>query len=235
MIFLPDMKQLFCLPFWILCVVSACCGLLIVRAAPASSSHPHETHTYIEQTGEAVKEVTWTLEKADTFILTYLSPFERHVTTTGLDYDTHRWHVTEKNGLSDFTAVRTGASISISGRFRGDPVNKTIPIDGTDWYQASSLSLRGFAASTDREKVFWTIRSDTLTVHKIKAVKQGLETIDVNGVMKKAVRIKLSLTGLLSHFWKSDYWFSVPEGVFLQFKGPSGPPGSPMTTVTQIQ
>ncbi len=57
------MKQLFCVPFWILCVVSACWGLLNVRAAPAASSHPHETHTYIEQTGEAVKEVIWTLEK----------------------------------------------------------------------------------------------------------------------------------------------------------------------------
>ncbi len=92
-------------------------------------------------------------------------------------------------------------------------MNKTLEIDDTDWYQASSLSLRGLVASADREKEFWTIRSDTLTVHKIKAVKQGLETIEVSGTMKEAVRIELSLTGLLSHFWKSDYWFSVPEGI----------------------
>jgi hypothetical protein len=111
-------------------------------------------------------------------------------------------------------------------------VNKTLEIDGTDWYQASSLSLRGLVASADREKEFWTIRSDTLTVHKLKAVKQGLETVEVNGAMKEAVRIELSLTGLLAPFWKSDYWFSVPEGIFLKFQGPGGPPGSPETTVT---
>jgi len=226
------MKQLFGMPFWILCVVSACCGLLNVRTAPAQSSHPYETHTYIEQTGEAVKEVTWTLEKKDNFTLTYLSPVERHVTTTGLDYDTRRWDVTEQNGPSGFTAVRTGKAIFISGRFRGDPVNKTLEIDGMDWYQASSLSLRGLVTSADREKEFWTIRSDTLTVHKLKAVKKGLETVEVNGAKKEAVRIELSLTGLLSPFWKSDYWFSVPEGIFLKFQGPGGPPGSPETTVT---
>lgn len=72
--------------------------MLNVRSAPAQSSHPHEIHTDIEQTGEAVKEVTWTLENEDTFTLTYLSPMERHVTTTGLDYDTRRWDVTGKNG-----------------------------------------------------------------------------------------------------------------------------------------
>ncbi|MCA1786302.1 MAG: hypothetical protein LC657_10020 [Desulfobacteraceae bacterium] len=229
------MKRLLGLPFWILCVVSACCGILNVRADPAQSSQPHETHTYIEQTGTAVKQVTWTLEKKDTFTLTYLSPQERHVTTTSLDYDTRRWDVTEKKGPSDFTAVRTGKAITISGRFRGDPVNKTLEIDDTDWYQASSLSLRGLVVSAEREKTFWTIRSDTLTVHKLKAVKQGLETVEVNGAMKEAVRIELSLTGLLSPFWKSDYWFSVPEGIFLKFQGPSGPPGSPVTTITRVQ
>ncbi|MFN2436346.1 MAG: hypothetical protein ABR513_04590 [Desulfotignum sp.] len=223
------------MPFYILCVVSVCYGLLNVRAAPAGSSQPHEIHTYIEQTGTAVKQVTWTLEKEDTFSLTYLSPQERHVTMTDLDYDTRRWHVTQKNGPSDFTAVRTGNAITISGRFRGNPVNKTLEIDGIDWYQASSLSLRGLVTSADREKVFWTIRSDTLTAHKLKAVKQGLETVEVNGAMKEAVRIELSLTGLLSPFWKSDYWFSVPERIFLKFQGPSGPPGSPVTTVTQVQ
>ena len=112
---------------------------------------------------------------------------------------------------------------------------KTLKIDGTDWYQASSLSLCGFVASAEKETIFWTIRSDTLTGHQIKAVKQSVETVDVKGSMQKAVRIELSLTGLLSYFWKSDYWFSVHEGVFLKFQGPSGPPGSPVTTITHTQ
>ncbi len=212
MIALNDMKRLCFLPFWILCMVSACCGMLNARAAPAESSQLHEKYTYIEQTGAADKEITWILEKEDTFILTYLSPLERHVTTTGLDYDTCRWHVTGKTD-HPIHCCASGKTITISGQFRGDSVNKTLEIDDTDWYQASSLSLRGLVASADREKEFWTIRSDTLTVHKIKAVKQGLETIEVSGTMKEAVRIELSLTGLLSHFWKSDYWFSVPEGI----------------------
>ena len=229
------MKRLSPLSFWILCLLTALLYPFSADNLLSASCFHNEKHTYIEKTGQTVKKVTWMLEKEDTCILTYLSPFERHVTTTGLDYDTLLWHVMEKNGPSDFTAVRTGNAITISGMFRGDHVNKTLKIDSTDWYQASSLSLRGLVASTDREKVFWTVRTDTLTVHKIKAAKKGLETVDVNGSMKKAVRIELSLTGLLSHFWKSDYWFSVPEGIFLKFQGPSGPPGSPETTITRIQ
>ncbi len=49
-------------------MVSACCGMLNARAAPAESSQLHEKYTYIEQTGAADKEITWILEKEDTFI-----------------------------------------------------------------------------------------------------------------------------------------------------------------------
>jgi hypothetical protein len=47
------------------------------------------------------------------------------------------------------------------------------------------------------------------------------------------LRIHLTLPGILAPFWKSDYWFALPEGVFFRFKGTSGPPGSPMIIVTR--
>jgi hypothetical protein len=83
-------------------------------------------------------------------------------------------------------------------------------------------------ASDAAERLFWTIRCDTLTAHKIKAIKKGVEKVDTADNM---LHIRLTLPGLLAPLWKSDYWFALPEGVFFRFQGPSGPPGSSMTTV----
>ena len=103
--------------------------------------------------------------------------------------------------------------------------------DALPWYQATSLSLRDLVSSPERERRFWTIRLDTLTVHQLKATKKGVER---SGTDDPLLRIRLSLPGLLAPFWQSDYWFTLPEAVFFRFEGPSGPPGSPQTIVTRV-
>jgi hypothetical protein len=103
--------------------------------------------------------------------------------------------------------------------------------DTAPWYQATSLSLRALIASGDTERVFWTIRSDTLTVNKIRAVKNGRASVEFGGSQKELMHIRLTLPGMLAPFLKSNYWFTLPGAVFYRFSGPSGPPGSPMTEV----
>lgn len=218
---------------WMLCLIA---GLFWTDAA-ASVFAPNisdEVHYYREVTGESVKAVVWQLSKGATFVLSYSSPVERHVTTTGPDYATRRWQVVTDNGQTDFAAERIGQTIVVRGLFKGKPVDKRLDIDPSPWYQATSLSLRELIASGDTERFFWTIRIDTLTAHKIRAIKKGVESIDLDGNRKNLLRIRLTLPGVLAPFWKSDYWFDLPEGIFFLFKGPSGPPGSPTTTVTRI-
>ena len=36
----------------------------------------------------------------------------------------------------------------------------------------------------------------------------------------------MSLTGLLSLFWKGDYWYSLSDGLFLRYGKRSGKEGS---------
>lgn len=203
-------------------------ALLIVSAALAADT-PVETHHYLDTTGKDEKRITWKLEKrAQTNVLHYSAPTEEHVTITGPDFGTRSWSVSDTEVDSDFTAERNGAQIHIRGRFKGEPVDKTLTIDEAPWYQATSLSLRSLIAADDGERVFWTIRADTLTVHKIRAIKKGVET---RGHGEPLLHIRLTLTGLLAAVWKSDYWFSLPQGVFFRFEGPSGPPGAPKTIV----
>ncbi|GAB6905956.1 conserved hypothetical protein [Desulfosarcina cetonica] len=208
--------------------------LLGLRVAQAALPNAEEVYHYREVTGKSVKTAEWRLRKAEGFTLTYTSPTQRHVTTTGPDYATRRWTVTADSGQTDFTAERIGRTIHLHGRFKGQAVDKDLAIDDAPWYQATSLSLRGFIASDDRTRVFWTIRYGTLSVHKIKAIKQGTEPVDPPDGRHARMHIRLTLTGLLAPFWKSDYWFSLPDGIFQTFRGPSGPPGAPMTTICRL-
>ena len=216
------------------CLLVAILWSVAALAALPASPLSDEVYFYREETGDSVKEVTWRLRKGETYILTYTSPVERHVTTTGTDYDTRHWQVTAGNGKTRFSAERTGRSIVVRGMVEGETVDKQLAIDERPWYQATSLSLRELVASGDSERVFWTIRMDTLTAHKIRAVKKGVEAVDIDGSQKALLRIRLSLPGMLAPFWKSDYWFALPAGIFFRFEGPSGPPGSPTTIVTRV-
>jgi hypothetical protein len=219
---------------WMTCFLSALFWAASVVALPATLTVPDEVYHYREETGASVKDVVWRLSKDEAFTLTYDSLVERHVTTTGPDYDTRGWQVTADGGQTRFSAERVGRAIFVRGTFRGAPVDKRLEIDQSPWYQATSLSLRELVASVDSERVFWTIRMDTLTAHKIRAIKKGVEAVESDENRKELLRIQLTLPGMLAPFWKSDYWFALPEGVFFRFKGPSGPPGSPTTIVTRV-
>jgi hypothetical protein len=193
-----------------------------------------EVHCYREVAGASVRDIIWQLDRTDRYTLVSLSPGQRHTTTTTLDYDTLCWQVIDHPGQTDLTANRKDETIVIHGRYKGQPIDKTLRIDRSPWYQATSLSLRGLVASDDDDRVFWTIRMKTLTAHKVRAVKKGIERIASGESTEALQRIQLRATGLLAPFWKSDYWFSRPHGWLYRFQAPSGPPGSPMTTVTRI-
>jgi hypothetical protein len=202
--------------------------------ASDAASPSEEIHRYKEVTGKSVKTVQWHLQNGDVATLRCTSPRERHTTTVGPDYDTWHWQVQADGGQTDFIASRKGETIEITGRFKGQAIDKTLPIDDAPWYQATSLSLRQLATSEETHQVFWSIRYNTLKAHKVEAIKKGVESVASADGPKTLLHIRLSLTGLLSPFWKSDYWFSLPEFVFYRFKGPSGPPGAPMTVITRM-
>ena len=191
-----------------------------------------ETYYYRTVTGDNVSKIKWELKKTDIFTLNYQTCTSQYVTTTDADFDTRCWQVVDEGKDTFLRAERVAQAIVVKGRHQGSAIDKSLAIDPNPWYQATSLSLREFIASDDSERIFWIIRPNTLTVHKIKATKQEVLTKDsVNG-QRSLLRIRLSLTGMLAPFWKSDYWFSIPEGIFQRFEGPSGPPGSPLTVVT---
>lgn len=213
----------------------ACLCGLTSAAYPLTAATLAEEHHYQEVTGEAITDSSWQLVKDDKFVLTCASPKGRHVTTTSLGFNTIRWALVNEHEKTNLIADRTGEIIMVRGTFKGKFIDKSLKIDKSPWYQATSLSLRGLVSSRDTERIFWTIRLSTMTAHKVRAIKKNIETIDIDGSHQELLRIRMTLTGILAPFWKSDFWFSMPGGVLIRFEGPSGPPGSPNTIITRIK
>jgi hypothetical protein len=106
---------------------------------------------------------------------------------------------------------------------------------GSDpWYQALSLSLRALRDAEKGSLEFWTLRPDNLEVHKLRAVRKGVEMLEVDGKQVAALKLGVSLTGLKAMFWHCSYWLRESDGVFLRYRGPSGPPGCPETEVRLV-
>ena len=202
--------------------------LLMFSTALTAGTPPAEIHHYLKTRGRVAQTVTWLLKRSGQgYALHYTAPDEKCLTITGPNYGTRSWTMANTAEDTDLMAERNGDTITLHGRFKGRPLDKSIAIDDAPWYQATSLSLRGLIESDNPEQRFWTIRTGTLTAHKIRAAKAGIQKDTAATGQPALMHVRLSLTGLLTPFWASDYWFSLPDGVFYRFEGPGGPPGTP--------
>lgn len=201
---------------------------LVCSPADASSV---ESYRYEETIGGIEKQIQWCVHKSEPIRLLYQSESETHITQTDKSFATDQWEMDKQDEGTSLHARRRPHAIIIRGRWKGRKISKELPIDDAPWYQATSWSLRDFVLSSRQEIRFWTVRIDTLTVHKIRAVKKLPAVLDLNGVKEETVEVELRLGGLLSLFWKSSYWFRCSDGVFLRFEGLSGPPGAPDVVV----
>ena len=191
------------------------------------------TLDYLEKTEDRQISINWRIEekKGDSILTVTKSNGQTYACRQDASGAVRQWHLTDPSQETDITARRSGDRILIQGRFQGKDVNKTIDIDGDPWYQSVSFGLTKFAASHDRSVTFWALRTDTLSPHKMRALKTGGQTLAFQGKDIEAQKIRVKLTGLKAMFWHSDYWFKKDTGLFLKYEGVEGPPGTPPTLI----
>jgi hypothetical protein len=193
----------------------------------AAHASAMESYRYEETIGDVAKEFQWCLDKSEPMRLLYQCADETDITRIDASFATVQWEMEKKSDGTSLHARRLPDAIIIQGRWKGQQINKKLPIDDAPWYQATSCSFRPFVLSSRKEIRFWTVRYDTLKAHKIRAVKKRRQVLHLNGAEEDAVEVELRLSGMLALFWKCSYWFRRSDGVFLRFEGPSGPPGAP--------
>lgn len=204
----------------------------VISGSPSTTAAADsQVFRYQQQTGERSQTFSLSLDPGPPLRLTADSALERHQTVMEADFSTRSWQLTQSTEGTEILARREGNTLLISGLLRGQRIDRSLRLDPDPWYQALSIALRRLLGSRSEAEEFWTLRPDTLEVHKVRAVRQALETLEIGGRPVPAWRLEVRLVGLKALFWHSNYWLRQSDGVFLRYRGPSGPPGQPMTEV----
>lgn len=208
---------------------------LILALAPwRSGAEQAEIYRYQQQTGSQVDYFDWHLNRGAFLHLQTRQQMELTETRFNNDLSTLSWKIQNPDSRTDLIVERRGNTLVMQGLFEGKVVNQEEPIDEAPWYQALSVSLRQF---TDHEKDiihFWSIRPDTLDIHRLQVTRQKNTLIDIGNDSVSTIQLKIQPTGWRAPFWSANYWLREHDGVFLRYQSRSGPPGAPVTSITMV-
>ncbi len=192
---------------------------------------------YLESTASAMITINVEAEENSTGSILHVDRSDGDV----YDITCDRQDATTSCGYSSpatrtaYGTIREGNAILMSGTLKGSPVSRTIAIDGRPWYEFPERSLCLYAISSSHPPIsFWILLPSDGNAFLLMARWEGPDEIEVNGRKVMAIRVRVSLTGLLSIFWGTYYWYDATDGTFLKYKGVRGLPGSPETTVELI-
>jgi len=213
-------------------VIYLSCMLLLTPAYVSADESPRiEKRQYLKTTGEKKQLFSWCLEHGKGLKLESRIASEHDVTHMDSALETQSWSKYDPLKKTDIRVVRKGERLIFSGVFKGKKVARTFEVDESPWYQALSLSLRPFATGGGDDLEFWTVRPDTLDVHRLQVKREEEAPLELYGEPVACVKLKIQLTGMKSILWSSYYWLRKSDGMFVRYEGPSGPPGWPETTV----
>ena len=150
----------------------------------------------------------------------------------GPDFATVREGYEDKSG-NRLTLVRQGRRMLLTGALNNQPVSREFEVDDTAWY-GSILFMRDFVLAGTQETVFYMTQPEDNRVIKLKAIREGEETIPVDGGNVATVRVRFTLPDFRSVFWSSTYWFRAADGLFVKSLETRGPPGSAKVSVELV-
>jgi len=205
-------------------------GCSLAALASSVFSEDVRKYTVTESTGSVRSSHTWTIQHTVKGIeIRWISSDKSFFSLCDEDGNTVEWHL--RDATEDITARRFDNLIAFAGSRAGKKFYKDISIDKSPWFQPIPYALGRFSQSRLDTVVFWAIRPDNLDVVKLLAKRDGEDRITTRTGPLLARKIRISLDGILSHFWTANYWFRDSDGLFIRYEGANGFPGTPMTTM----
>lgn len=201
--------------------------LLAASLSLLTGSADSEKRTYREfsKRGEAIHHFIFHRRRGE-ILITLRSDrsgtASEHTYLTGPDLsDTRRWTYRNPDTDTDITAVRTGDHILLRGIHKGRNIQKNFKINHLPWNQVFHIGLEAAATRGDKAYRFWSIGTEgpgemKITTFKVKRVDEPV--LQFNGESVPTRRYQISLSGLLSVFWKGYYWYRLTDGRFLLYR-----------------
>lgn len=187
-----------------------------------------QERNYISTCGKTKTSVKWSEEHKDGKIyLNTIQGNERHEYILDNGYKTESWKIINPVSNTSLTVSLKNGKYSISGKFNGKPISKTVKSKGKPWYQNIAYNA-GLTLKNGKSLEYECFRPDNIKLYTMSAVKKGIEKFDG----RNTVKIEVSLTGFMSAFWSCDYYFDTATLMFVGYKGVNGGPGTPETKIS---
>lgn len=187
-----------------------------------------QERNYISTCGKTKTSVKWSEERKDGKIyLNTVQGNEKHEYILDNGYKTESWKIINPVSNTSLTVSLKNGKYSISGKFNGKPISKTVKSKGKPWYQNIAYNA-GLTLKNGKSLEYECFRPDNIKLYTMSAVKKGIERFDGG----HTVKIEVSLTGFMSAFWSCDYYFDTTTLMFVGYKGVNGGPGTPETKIS---
>ncbi len=218
-------------PDTVLCIILFAAALTTKSWAVAQ-----DVYAYRERTGDEQQiDYTWSLEQRnELFIISSIQPKKHFQTVCTADGATLSWTVQKSNG-ERMTARREGNTVHLFGTMDGSTIDQKITIDARPWFQPLSFSLRSMATGIQTEQNFWIIRPDNFELVTLKAEKKDCQQSVIEDKMDDICEVEIKKSGWLGAFWHASYWFRKSDGLFVEYRGVHGLPGTSETIIELIQ
>ena len=173
-----------------------------------------QERNYISTCGKTKTSVKWSEEHKDGKIyLNTIQGNERHEYILDNGYKTESWKIINPVSNTSLTVSLKNGKYSISGKFNGKPISKTVKSKGKPWYQNIAYNA-GLTLKNGKSLEYECFRPDNIKLYTMSAVKKGIERFDGG----HTVKIEVSLTGFMSAFWSCDYYFDTATLMFVGYK-----------------
>jgi hypothetical protein len=207
----------------------ALAALFSAIPADAEQAVPIKRFVYEDRTGDDVIRKQLSVQEVPSglyLIINEGAAVERKVKVAENNETLHEEYVSKVN--DDYmTAERKGKVLMCEGSMGGKKVSEKIKMKTkVPWYGSIYL-LKDFVLSGERKTTFYLGSPEDCRFIKLKAVRQGTETITVGGESVLAVKLRYTVPDIRGLFWKSYYWYRASDGVPLKTEEVRGPPGTP--------
>lgn len=187
-----------------------------------------QERNYISTCGKTKTSVKWSEEHKDGKIyLNTVQGNEKHEYILDNGYKTESWKIINPVSNTSLTVNLKNGKYSISGKFNGKQISKTVKSKGKPWYQNIAYNA-GLTLKNGKSLEYECFRPDNIKLYTMSAVKKGIEKFDG----RNTIIDKICLTGFMSVFWSCDYYFDTTTLMFVGYKGVNGGPGTPETKIS---
>lgn len=191
-----------------------------------------QTMIYHEKTGDQTLKTVWTVKREKNELdIEAQNKNKTKIISASVPYKTISFKMVSHKNSNRYLFERKGSKLEASGKLQGKELSHTYDIGEKNWVQEFELGLGPFLKSSSKTFKFVILNPKNFKLHPMVATKLGEDEVTIDGKTHKSEKIKVTLQGLKSIFWKAQIWYNPETHDMLLYKANQGP-HTPTTVIS---